>query len=435
MSKKNVIVGVFVVSAAALFALGLFLIDNQHKAFRRHVEFYTEFANLSGIAKGAKIRVAGMDGGQVTGIQIPDRPSSKFRLKLQVEESLHGLIRKDSFVSIETAGLVGDQFLLIHYGTDHAPPADPKSTLAGKEPLELAALLQKASGIMDQAGDTITDVHTRLNGALDAVTTAVNNTNGVVTDVRAGRGTAGVLLEDPATAARVKQAVANAQQATININAATQKVDSLVTDINKRNLPAKTEETLNNVKSASEQAKQATQQINQSTQQLNATLTEALVKTSMERTPDPTSGKPSPIQTRPPAISPKTRKPSNRSSSSAASSKNVVTPASPICPSSLTATTKSCRKPKATASGCPPPPSSPPALTASRSSPPKAGNRSIASSAKCPTSTAHHSSSKATPQPAPRPSNSRSPAAVPSSFEATCRSTFTCSQRTQVSSP
>lgn len=276
MDKKNTIVGVFVVAAAVLFGLGLFLIGNQHKAFRKHVEFYTEFANLSGIAKGAKIRVAGMDGGQVTDIEIPNRPSSKFRLKLQVVENLHGLIRKDSVVTIETAGLVGDEFILIHEGTDPSPAAEPKSTLIGKEPLELGQLLQKASGLMNQVGGTLTqvdgtikDVNGKLDDALQSVTKTVNNTNGIVTDIRAGRGTAGVLLEDPATAAQVKQTVANAQQATLNINAATQKVDSLITDLNARNLPAKTEETLNKVKSASAQADQAIQQI-------NGTLTDAL---------------------------------------------------------------------------------------------------------------------------------------------------------------
>jgi phospholipid/cholesterol/gamma-HCH transport system substrate-binding protein len=137
MNKQNAVVGIFVVAAVALFTAGLFFIGNQHKAFKRHSEFYTEFANLSGVTKGTKVRVAGMDGGQVTGIQIPDRPSAKFRLKLQVEDSLHGLIRNDSVVTIETEGVVGDQFLLIHEGTDQKLTASPQSTLASKEPVSI----------------------------------------------------------------------------------------------------------------------------------------------------------------------------------------------------------------------------------------------------------------------------------------------------------
>jgi phospholipid/cholesterol/gamma-HCH transport system substrate-binding protein len=263
MNKQNIVVGIFVVAAAALFTAGLFLIGNQHKAFKRHIEFYTDFANVSGIAKGAKVRVAGMDGGQVIGIQIPDRPSAKFRLKLQVEDSLHGLIRNDSVVTIESTGIVGDKFLLIHEGTDQKPAAEPQSTLASKEPLEMAQLLEQASGIMNEAGTTLTDVHGRLDDALQAVTTTVNNTNGIVTDIRAGRGTAGMLLEDPATAGQVKQTIANTQQATANLNRATVQVNDLLTDFKSRNLFQKTEATLDNAKSASQHMDQATQQISQ----------------------------------------------------------------------------------------------------------------------------------------------------------------------------
>ena len=280
MNKQNIVVGIFVVAAAALFNAGLFLIGNQHKAFKRHLEFYTEFADVSGIAKGAKVRVAGMDGGQVIGIQIPDRPSEKFRLKLQVEDSLHGLIRNDSVVTIESTGIVGDKFILIHEGTDQKPAAEPQSTLASKEPLEMAKLLEQASGIMNEAGTTLADVHGRLDEALEAVTTTVNNSNGIVTDIRAGRGTAGMLLEDPATAGQVKQTIANTQQATANLNRATVQVNDLLTDFKSRNLFEKTEATLDNAKSASQHMDQATQQISQ-------TLATALGKISSERTPDP----------------------------------------------------------------------------------------------------------------------------------------------------
>ncbi|MDQ2842592.1 MAG: MlaD family protein [Acidobacteriota bacterium] len=263
MNKQNIGVGIFVIVAVSLFTAGLFLIGDQHKAFRHHDEFYTEFANVDGVGKGAKVRVAGMAGGQVTEIEIPNRPSQKFRLKLQVEDRLHGLIRTNSLVTIESAGVVGDKYLLIHEGTDQAAAAAPNSTLGSKEPLQISALLEKASGIMDVAGSTITDVRGKLDGALQAVTTTVDNTNGIVTGIRAGRGTAGMLLEDPATAAQVKQAVANSQQATQNLNRATVQVNDLLTDFRSRNLFAKTEATLDNARSASHQVDQASQQINQ----------------------------------------------------------------------------------------------------------------------------------------------------------------------------
>ena len=63
--NRFMMVGVFVVAGLALFTTGLFMIGNRHEAFARHVEVYTEFADVSGIVTGAKVQVAGMDAGEV----------------------------------------------------------------------------------------------------------------------------------------------------------------------------------------------------------------------------------------------------------------------------------------------------------------------------------------------------------------------------------
>src|ERR1700722_16578059 len=93
MAKKNLIVGLFVLAALALFTVGLFLIGNRHEAFSRHMDFYTEFTDLAGLSKGTKVQVAGMDAGQIIEIAVPDSPSSKFRVRLRIEEKINGHVR------------------------------------------------------------------------------------------------------------------------------------------------------------------------------------------------------------------------------------------------------------------------------------------------------------------------------------------------------
>src|ERR1700744_6606176 len=118
MKNHNFVVGLFTCVAIALFGTALFLIGNEHKAFRRHVVFYTPFRNVDGLPKGAKVRVDGMDAGEVENLEIPSQPSQKFRLKMNVEDQLRGLIRSDSFVTVETEGRGGDKVRRIHSGTD-----------------------------------------------------------------------------------------------------------------------------------------------------------------------------------------------------------------------------------------------------------------------------------------------------------------------------
>jgi phospholipid/cholesterol/gamma-HCH transport system substrate-binding protein len=272
MKNHNVLVGIFTTVAIALFAAALFLIGNQHKAFHRHVVFYTNFHNVDGLPKGAKVRVDGMDAGEVENIQIPAGPAQKFRLKMNVEDRFHGLIREDSVVTVETEGLVGDQFLLIHSGTAGAAEAPAESTLPGKEPFEITKLLEQAQGIMNQAGVTLNalqgtmkDVSGHLDTTLDTANGTIKNVNGVVLDVRSGKGAAGLLLEDQATATDVRQSIANVRQTTEKLNVTTTQVNNLLAEVQSRQLIPKMDDTLNN-------AKVATQNLDQTTQQINTTL-------------------------------------------------------------------------------------------------------------------------------------------------------------------
>src|SRR5580658_3458567 len=261
MKINYAVVGVFVLSAVLLFSVGLFLIGNRQKAFVHHVDFFTRLNDVNGISPGSKVRVSGFEAGQVTGIELPDRPSGKFRLKLRVDSKLLRLIRDDSFVTVESDGLVGDKFLLIHEGSDQEQEAASGTTLPAKEPIELAAVIAKMTGVMDQASTAIVDIRAKADGALDAITTTVNNTNGLVTGIRSGKGTVGMLLDDQQTAAAVKNAVGNAQEAAVNLNQVTVQVKQVMADFQSRDLFGKAEATLNNTKDASRQLAQTSQQV------------------------------------------------------------------------------------------------------------------------------------------------------------------------------
>ena len=65
-------IGLFLVIGFGLFTAILFVIGNRHEAFSRHMEIYSEFSNLSGVANGAKVRVSGLDAGEVKQIEIPE---------------------------------------------------------------------------------------------------------------------------------------------------------------------------------------------------------------------------------------------------------------------------------------------------------------------------------------------------------------------------
>ena len=301
MKNKNRMVGIFVVAGLLLFTAGLFLIGDRHQAFSRHVEYYAEFVNLAGVSKGSKVRVAGVDAGQVTRVGIPGSPASRFRLTLRIDEGLRGLVRTDSVVTIGTEGVVGDVFLSIRSGSPRAPSAAPLATLPSKEPLEISDLMAKGTGLLDDTDGAIKKVSGKLDGALQDVRTTVlnvndvvlglktgrgtagmllrdrglaaslretlktttSNVNDIVGDLKDGRGAAGLLLRDQALAGRIQGAVANAEHATADLNHASAQADAMVSNLQSRQVSEKLDQVITSARNAAAHADESALQIHQ----------------------------------------------------------------------------------------------------------------------------------------------------------------------------
>ena len=281
-------IGLFLTSGIGLFTAILFLIGNRHDVFGKHVEFYAEFSDIGGLPRGAQVRVSGIEAGEVKGIQIPSSPASKFRLKLQVRADARGMVRTDSLVSIRTEGIVGDEYVFIRKGTGTAGEAPDGATLPSKEPFDIgaalekgSALLDKSSALLDNVHSSVTDLHGRLDVALESVTKTVNHVDGLVTvvqpdirklarnasqitdtindivsDLNAGKGPAGLLLRDETTRTMLQATLSNAQQATLNLSDASERADQVLADVQSRDLASKAQSILENVQAMSEQLNQ-----------------------------------------------------------------------------------------------------------------------------------------------------------------------------------
>jgi phospholipid/cholesterol/gamma-HCH transport system substrate-binding protein len=300
MQNRNATIGLFVIGGLLLFGIGMFVIGDRHQAFARHTEYYSDFTNLAGLAKGAKVRVAGMDAGQVLAIKVPDSPSSRFRVKWRIDAKLRGLVRADSVVTIGTEGIVGGTYLSVSSGSAQAIEAEALATIPSKEPTELAELLTRGNVLLNDADGMLKTVGGKLSIALDGVTTTVSNANDVVfnlkrghgtagmllsddelanhirqtvtgttTDVRdivadlkAGRGPAGMLLRDEALANRIRDTVNNAQQATADLGHASRQADALVSDLNSHQIPTKAAELMDSLNASARQVRQLVSEIN-----------------------------------------------------------------------------------------------------------------------------------------------------------------------------
>jgi len=249
--NRNVAVGLFVLAGSALFITGLFLIGNRHEAFQKHLTLYTEFADLSGLAKGSKVQVDGMEAGRVEEIAIPNSPLSKFRVKFQISEKFQGLVRRGSIASITTTGLVGDTYLSVGPGNSNSPSAAPDSTLGSKEPIELADLVSQAKGTIADVDTTVknangllTSVGGNLNATLVTARGTLTDADDVIGGLKRGEGPAGMLLHDPEVASSMRRTITNTEQITSSLRATADRANALVNDVSSRNLPQKIDDVL-----------------------------------------------------------------------------------------------------------------------------------------------------------------------------------------------
>lgn len=253
--SKSVKVGIFLVGGALLFCVGLFLVGSRENLFGSYFTVYTEFRDINTLENGSKVRVAGMSAGQITAITVPRSPSQSFRLKLKVDKKFAGMIRSDSFASIDTEGMVGSKFVNISEGGARSSPCHPGCTLPSKESVSMGALMQQGKALAANLQSTIQDLHHRADAAMENITSATGNANKLMTgmtprvldatsnideitgNIRRGHGAAGKLLSDRKVAQDVQDTIANARNATAQLNSASAKVNQMAGEVKQNDLP------------------------------------------------------------------------------------------------------------------------------------------------------------------------------------------------------
>ena len=271
----------FVIGGFILFGVGLFFVSNRDRLFNRNFEVYTEFDRLDGLEKGAKVRVSGMNAGEVLDTEVPKRPDGRFRLKLRIEENLHAFVRMDSVAEIRTMGLAGDSYLDIQKGTPRAPESASGATIPSREPLDTEDLMQQGSDLMKTTQTSINDLRARSDRTLESVNSVAQHTdqivvairpelqamlasarrtadsmNEIVAQLQQGHGTIGELLTDQKLADSVRRTIENARQSTLNLNNASARMNDTMADFQRRDLLGRAEAVLENTRRIMEQLNQ-----------------------------------------------------------------------------------------------------------------------------------------------------------------------------------
>jgi phospholipid/cholesterol/gamma-HCH transport system substrate-binding protein len=164
---QALVLGLVVLLGLGLGVLGLFTVGSRGWLGQDALPVRVGFREVRGVEVGTRVRLQGIDAGEVVAVEAPARPGEPVILHLRLKGAYRRLVRTDSTVRIVSEGLIGGKVLEIQPG-----PSPGES-----EPVADNALL--ASEATPELGDVLGQVNTTLQG------------------LRNGEGTLGKLTTDP----------------------------------------------------------------------------------------------------------------------------------------------------------------------------------------------------------------------------------------------
>ncbi len=279
---RKLIVGIFVGGCLALFGIGMFLIGNSNQMFTKSFNVFADFSKITGIQNGGKVRVAGMDAGTVTRIEVPLRPEAKFRVHFRIMEKLHPIVRQDSVVTIQTDGLLGNKYLQVDAGSADAPLARNDSLIQSKEPFEWGDLMVEMNTVVKQVNEVIAGVKDQLVSTLSQIEGTAHSANllieeatphvksiiasadkisanvgEIVDGIQQGQGTVGALFKDKELYASVKRSVEKTETAVENLRDTSASAKKIVNKVEESDIVPEVQRTVKNLQQITLQVKDA----------------------------------------------------------------------------------------------------------------------------------------------------------------------------------
>ncbi|MGA9793747.1 MAG: MlaD family protein [Terriglobales bacterium] len=210
--SRAVRLGAFIVTTLAILVVGVFIIGGKQYLFSSTYQLKAQFDNVVGLDAGGDVRVGGVHSGTVRNIVLPHKPGEKVTVIMDLGKSTHEIIKQDSVATIETEGLLGNQFLAISFGSGGSGEVRDGDSIASQPPLEMSNLFQKTSAILDTSQQAIQNA-TRATANLDSISAKIDR----------GQGTAGALVND-------KQLYTNLEQTTAAMRDTMVQAQAGVTD-------------------------------------------------------------------------------------------------------------------------------------------------------------------------------------------------------------
>ncbi len=229
-------IGVLTIAAVTIAAVLIFSLTGTKGFAWQRYSLKTRFNNVAGLASGSPVRIAGVEVGTVTAVELS---GEEVDVTFQVNEKNRPLITDKSVARLGSVSLLGQSAVDITPnagGTPipewgYVPQGRPVAVMsdmtdaASQGIQELTSLIHDVRGGQGTVGKLMTDeqLYVELNRFVASA--------GALTDgIRQGRGSVGKLLNDPATANALEASLKNIETLTKQIAAGEGSLGKLLKD-------------------------------------------------------------------------------------------------------------------------------------------------------------------------------------------------------------
>lgn len=261
--------GIIAVVAIVLAGVMIFAVGGGG-FFWQQYPLKTRFPNVAGVKSGSPVRVAGIEKGSVSRVEISGEGAEVW---LDIENDMRPLITTASVASIGSISLLGEGAVDVTAAPGGTPLPDWGYIRSGPTVGSIAELTDKATSGLEEAKRLIQDIRAgkgtvgkfftddavyreveRFVGAAERVTSAIaagegtlgkltrdprmyneleqaiSNLNAMTTRMRAGEGSLGQLLNDPALARNLTNTSSNLESVTGRLNKGEGTIGKLLTE-------------------------------------------------------------------------------------------------------------------------------------------------------------------------------------------------------------
>lgn len=211
-NRKKLILGVFIFLGLIILIGAIYYMGTTRQLFGDRIKLYAVFQNVEGLKEGNNVWFSGIKVGVVKKVELAT--DSTVRAELVIDESAAIFIKKDSHVTIESQGLMGNKIVRISAGSANAGPVEDGDRLLTKEPVGIEDIMNSIKGTAGKAEEF------------------VSNLNEISERVNSGKGMLGKMIYDTVLTKRIDYSMALLEESGRNVRQLTQELNEVTHNLN-----------------------------------------------------------------------------------------------------------------------------------------------------------------------------------------------------------